>query len=176
MKYFKYILFLFITTSCNYTSTPEEFINTVVVPDSIYLKDKHLLNTEFLLFYDSKNSQLPKNSETGILKSQIDTILYGPNDKMVFLVVYTQKNEYAELLIDVDVGEGVSYLGECFIAKKKKESIRIVSRLVYGTTSIDNSLKAKKLLREIYFREVGLINNKYNINDKRFWDSSVWEK
>jgi hypothetical protein len=169
------ILIALVFCSCNKTSTPKEFLYEPETPKEVYQVDVKNLEELTLERYDS--IRITKESE-GIYKSKyseikIDTIFYGSLGKIAYLAVGTRNNKYvAESQLN-DSG-GVEYVGECFIGVKKDDTYQILKPLKYSVNSYQSYDRVLKSLREIYFREMEYIEGMYNINDTRFWDSSVW--
>lgn len=168
MKILFYSVFLIFTISCEQkTSTPEEFINTNKVSKEVYEKDLSLLTDAIKVYYDSINNVVNPSYVTELLGAKIDTIFYGNDDKIVLLAILTKKNEYAE--------KDIQYVGECYIAYKRNK-IEILYQLKYSSTSTESLEEVSEMIRTIYLSEMNYIEGKYNINDTRFWDSSVWEE
>ena len=159
--------------SCKKTSTPNEYLNKFGIEKAEYQSDKKILSD----LTKSRRDSLRKSSATPegkTLEVYIDTIFYNPNDKIVFLSITKKENQYA--MKDA----GISYSGECYIGIKNAESktIKILDRLKYSSTSdkIDGFNRVKKSNRNIYLTEMEFIDNRFNINDNRFWTSKVWNK
>ena len=167
------ILLFLLLFSCKKTSTPNEYLNKYGIEKAEYQSDKKILSD----LTKSRRDSLRKSSATPegkILEVYIDTIFYNPNDKIVFLSITKKENQYA--MNDA----GISYSGECYIGIKNAESktIKILDRLKYSSTSdeIDGFNRVKKSNRNIYLTEMEFIDNRFNINDNRFWTSKVWKK
>lgn len=161
------MLLVFIVSCTKKTSTPEEFINANKVSKEIYKKDLSLLTDALKVYYDSINNVVNPRYVTELLGVKIDTVFYGNDNKIVLLAILTTKNEYAE--------KGMLYEGECYIAYKRN-NIDFFDRLKYSSTSTESLEKASEMIRRIYLGEMNNIEGKYNINDTRFWDSSVWQE
>lgn len=168
MKILLYSIFLIFIVSCTRTtSTPEKFLNTNKVPREVYEKDLSLLTDAIKVYYDSINSVVNPRHVTTLLNAKIDTVFYGNDDKIVFLALLTEKNEYAK--------KGIQYEGECYIAYKKNK-IESLYQLKYSSTSTESLEEVSEMLRRIYLEEMNDIEGKFNINDTRFWGSNVWEE
>ncbi|HAD80458.1 MAG TPA: hypothetical protein DCF99_15310 [Flavobacteriaceae bacterium] len=168
MRFLFYSLFLIFTISCvQKTSTPEEFTNTNKVPKEVYNEDLVLLTDAIKAHYDSINSVVNPRSVSKILDTKIDTIFYGNDNKIVFLVLLKKENEYAE--------KGIQYAGECYIAYKREKTENLY-QLKYSSTSAESLKEVSEMIRKTYLGEMNYIEGEYNINDTRFWDSRVWEE
>jgi len=156
------------------TTTPKKYLNNAVVSSDVYTKDTIALKKEIYDFYALENKIHKKNPnfERKILRLQIDTLIYGKDNKFVALVLFDDYNKYVKLLNSDK--EPVSYTGECVIGYKINDSIQMSSILVLRTSSDKSRDAAKRLLRNEYLRMLTNKKGVYNINDIRFWDSDVW--
>ena len=158
--------------SCKKTSTPKEYLNQYGIKHSEYENDKKYLVNLTKLSHDSirASSATPEGKS---LEVYIDTIFYNPHNKVVFLSITKKENQYAMNK------EGISFSGECYIGIKdtKSKNIKITDRLKYITTSSENDGFdwVQKSVRNIYLTEMEFIDNRFNINDNRFWTSKVWK-
>ena len=179
MKHFKYLLvisILLILNSCNgQTSTPEEFLNSNKIDSKIYKNNRMTFKKSSLSYLDSLNNSKTPKPKSDILNINIDTVFYGPNGKVAILYILKKTNPYVEL-VNQDNEGGIQYSGGCLIGQKNGEnSFEIFKKLKYNVTSVENKKVVSNKLRIIYLRELGLMDNRYNINDIRFWDSNVWK-
>jgi hypothetical protein len=169
------------------TTTPEEFINSFQVNRQTLDNDKQqvvetvdsLISLQViyksaekaLRYFDGKTYEdtvdrqwaidLPMKSITYV-DHYVDTIFYKPDDKNVFsgtLISKTQ-NRLAK--------NGIEYVGNGFVCKRvgKVLKLKIEGYRVTGSETIDVCSDA---MHEIYFREMGLVDSSFNLNDKRFW-------
>ena len=167
MKNLTYLILLAFIASCKQnTSTPKEFRNTFKISKQVYEKDLELLTDALKFHYDSINSVANPRYVTNIISIRIDTVFYGYDNKIVFLALLTKKNDYAE--------KGVQYAGECYIAYKRSR-IESLYQLKYSSTSTKSLEEVSEMIRKIYLGEMNYIEGRQNINDTRFWNSSVWE-
>lgn len=180
MKYFKYIMLintLMLLNSCKgQTSTPDEFLNRNKVEEEAYQNDKLILEEIVSSYLDSVNEKKKPSPKSEILETIIDTVFYSPDGKIALLYIRKKSNPYVKLA-NPDNEEGIQYSGGCLIGKKKdgNKSFDILKKLKYNLTTVDTKEIASDQLRVLYFREMDYIDGRYNINDKRFWSSSVWD-
>ncbi|WP_340064450.1 hypothetical protein [Ascidiimonas aurantiaca] len=176
MKWFRVIFFnilLFFISSCvQNTSTPEEYRNNSSIQKDIYANDVKSIKAALASYIDSVDATRKTKPKSKILSIEIDTIFYGPKDKITFLYLSKKKNPYV-----INNKDSLQYVGGCFIAKKinKDNSIKIIDELKYKITTSEIPNNMSRDLRIMYLREMGYIKGKYNINDNRFWESEVWE-
>ena len=178
--YFTLILSMLLG-SCSKTSTPKEFINKKTVPLQIYKKDKKHL--EKLTHYRLDSIRIAKEKRgvyySKVIEVIVDTIFYGPNDKIVYLSIDKSTNKYA-IIQNPYNKEGIDYDGYCYIGIKnsKNNSFNILKRLKYsvGSSDIGSYNTVRNSLRRRYLKKMNYIEGRYNINDTRFWNSNVWNK
>lgn len=168
MKYILFsILFIFIVSCAQKTSTPKEYMNINKVSKDIYRKDLYSLADALKFHYDSINSVVNTRNVTKLLNVKIDTIFYNNDNKIVFLAVLTKENDYAK--------KGIQYSGECYIGYKKS-NIEDIYQLKYSSTSTKSLKEVSEMIRKTYLVEMNYIKGRHNINDTRFWDSYVWQE
>lgn len=167
-------IFILVFTSCiKDTSTPKEFLNSNRVTTKKYNKDKVSIRNAIYSLYDSINVTKTPVQKTNVLDVKIDTIFYSSdNNRLAFLVLLDKENEYIKPVEPNKIG--IQYAGECYIAKRINDEIRILDRLKYSVTSKESRKKVKSMIQIFYLKEMNFIESKYNINDIRFWDSNVW--
>lgn len=164
------LIFLSVFTCAEKSSTPEEFLNHNKTSQKEYNEDKENLESLIYIYMDSINSKKKIKSESNILSISIDTIFYGTNNKIAFLYLSKNKNPY-----EVSNKEGIQFVGGCFIGYKNSDNtFDLIDRLKYRFTTSESSKDLSRGLRNIYLREKGYVKDEYNINDIRFWDSTVW--
>jgi hypothetical protein len=165
-------LLLAIVVSCiEKTSTSEEYLNKNKVSQETYLSDTNILQNVVASYIDSTNKIRKPKPKSKTLSIEIDTIFYGSNNKLALLYISKNKNPYV-----VANKDSLQFIGGCLIAiKDQNNSIKIVDKLKYITTTSETSNEISRDLRLMYLREMGYIEGKYNINDNRFWESDVWK-
>lgn len=110
-------------------------------------------------------------SETTI---NIDTIIYNSTfSKMAILVII--KNPTSRQLMP-DASHNSYFAGTCYLGQKTDKLINLSWYGLNFTNSSDRS-ELSKQMRETYFCEISETKNdslgRYNLDDIRFWDSSV---
>jgi len=180
-KYFYLSLLLVLLFSCSKTSTPKEFMNTTSVPIDMYQNDVKYLEK---LTYDRLDSISKKNISKGVYNTIpvsiiIDTIFYGPSNKVSYLSIEKRKNKYSKIQ-NPNNKEGIQYNGECYIGTKdlNNNSFTILKSLRYTVSSSEKKgyNTVLKSLRVSYLREMNYVDGCFNINDIRFWDSDAWHE
>lgn len=162
----KYLLLLLILLQCNKSSI-------VKTNNPIYERDKKLIlkNIKVLVnhhigFFVSKEY----NDSTQII---IDTVVYSPDFKKFATLIITKNSTSQQLMPN---SEEWYYNATCFLGTKKNDTL---SLYWYGPnfTNSNNPSYLSETIRKKCFED--LQNSKeerYNINDNRFWDSKVWKQ
>ncbi len=172
MKKNVFILMLIIVlVSCTTTTTPDKYLNRIVVAPDVYTKDTIALKKEVYAFYNLENKIYKKlpNQQRKILNLQIDTLIYGPDNKFVALVLI---DSYNKIMAEMN-GKYISYDGEC-VTGSKSDTLRMDNILVSKVSAYSSRSAAKRLLRNNYLRIMSTKKGIYNINDIRFWNTKVW--
>lgn len=176
------------------TTTPDDYANTSTVNGLRYLNDKtqviktvdSLLSIEViykpadkaLRYFDGKTFEdtvdrqwaidLPMKNVT-YLEHFVDTIFYKPTDNSEFagLLISKINNPLAK--------NGIEYFGNGFLCKRQENTLQLIIKgyRVTGSETID---QCRAALHDIYFREMGLVDSSFNLNDKRYWTSKSVSK
>lgn len=176
------------------TTTPEEFINSFQVSRQTLDNDKRqvvktvdsLISLQViykpaekaLRYFDGKTYEdtvdrqwaidLPMKSITYV-EHYVDTIFYKPDDINVFSGILISKTKHRL------AKNGIEYVGHGFICKRTGQIIELrISG--YGVTGSETIEICSEAIHEIYFREMGLKENGFNLNDNRFWKSKTFTK
>src|SRR5690606_29536913 len=149
------ILIVVIFCSCNKTSTPKEFLYEVEIPTEIYQKDVQNLKELILARFDSIHTVKETKGEytRKYIETIIDTIFYGPSNKIAFLTVSIGKDKYVAEA-QPNNPDGIVYNGECFTGVKKDSIYVILKSLKYSVSSSQSYERVLKSLRQMYFREM----------------------
>jgi hypothetical protein len=161
------------------TDTPKEFLSETVATTNNYTRDsieiikqlKSLLLLHEDFFYSKEYFQ-----GTEIV---IDTIVYSPSfDKLAVLVI--TKNPTSRQL-EPAKAKHFYYNGTSYLGVREGDTISLSWLGPHFTNSMDKG-ELSEDLREACFRTFVSKDTtekyayKYNLNDTRFWKSSVWQK
>ncbi|WP_133054604.1 hypothetical protein [Niastella populi] len=183
------IIFIFFFTSCfvkhKERGTPENFINHVIADASIYSRDSVAILAD--LYFKMKNHTAsftnPEYFDSTVLF--IDTIIYDSSlDKIaVFLVAQnpTCRNPNSRSKLPY------YYNANCYLGKRlKKDSSTFDLKCLCGYSEINfnDYESALDALEEDFFLELATLLDeknqpvyKYNVNDRRFWESPTgWKR
>lgn len=181
----KYVFFLCcqISISCGEIRlkryTPKEFINNVPVPRIYYTKDSiQILDTLRNYLKGHRYSFYPETyfDSTQVI---IDTIIHNDSYNKFIVFVITKNPTYRQLIPDAN--SNWYYDATSYIGIRNKGDIQLAWIGPSFTNSID-VFELSNIIRESYFTEfsrpdtVGDHMYKYNMNDVRFWQSTIWEK
>ena len=178
-----FLFFLLALVSCNGNSqqqkTPKELISEVFVDKAAYSKDSIAIVTD--LYQKMKKHEAsftnPEYYDSTVL--MIDTIMYDPslNKIAVFVIAKnpTHRNPYSDSKLPY------YYNANCYLGKRTYSDSSAFELKQLGPFSLinfDDTKEIKQAIRDYYFLELSTVldaNNqpvfKYNIDDKRFWDS-----
>lgn len=164
---------------CNITAdtTPIKYKNLTTISRDIYKTHKLVLADNIKILINNKEEPYYSKENDSLTEIFIDTILYSPQkDKIAFFVI--TKNSNDKLLGGGDKNK-YHYDAHCFTGNLNKsfyiENLKWLR--VYNLSRYPNFKKARNRIREIHFKEFagrGSSKLKYNLDDIRFWESSVW--
>lgn len=183
------LFFLFAMTSCNGNSqkleTPKEFINQVTVDNSVYSKDSVAIIADLYLKMRNQEASFnnPEYFESTILA--IDTLMYDSSLNKIAVFVIAKKPTYRNPHSDSKLP--YYYNASCYLGKRQYHDSVIfeVKRLgPFTLANFDDRATIQKAIREYYFLELATVLDekkepvfKYNLNDKRFWESPTgWKR
>ena len=161
------------------TDTPDEFLNRTVNNKKDYTKDSLLILQELKqLLLQHENFFYSKEyfDGTDII---IDTIVYSPDLNKLGILILT-KNPTSRQLMPTKNAE-YYYNATVYLSIRQKHTFELSWLGASFTNSIDKQ-ELSNDIREACFRTFvtkGTTERyayKYNMNDKRFWTSSVWQK
>jgi len=105
----------------------------------------------------------------------IDTIIYNDTFSRMAIFVIIKNPTNRQLMSDTRYNS--YFVGTCYLGLKKDNLIKLSWYGLNFTNSSDRA-ELSKLMRKTYFCEISSANNsklgKYNLDDIRFWDSTVW--
>lgn len=183
------LIFLFVFVSCNrqgqQLETPEEFINNVAVDSAIYSKDGAAILSN--LYSKMKNHEASFTNPEYFDSTEllIDTIMYDPSLKKIAVFVMAKNPMYRNPHSDSKLP--YYYNANCYLGKRMYVDSSIFELKQLGPFSLVNFLDSqeiKQAIKDYYFLELATVLDakkepvfKYNINDKRFWESSTgWKR
>lgn len=155
------------------TNTPKEFLNTTIPSKENYNKDRlilfNLLKKELLNHEDFFNNTSYFDS-TEII---VDTILYSSNITKIAVLIVVKNPTYKQ--ISPDHNHKYYYDATCYLGIRKNSGFDLswigptfTNSIIYQTISND----LRKACLQTFVTSDGLY--KYNMNDKRFWTSTIW--
>lgn len=177
------IVFLFFLFSCGGMKekryTPKEFLNHTVIKKGDYIKDsveiiKQLKNS--LLNHEDFFHNKAYFDSTQLI---IDSIIYSPDFNKLAVFVITKNPVRRQLIPDKDYNW--YYDATCYLGVKKNDTISLSWVGPSFTNSYDMN-ELSNIIRDSYFTDfstkdtIGVHTYKYNLNDIRFWDCSIWKE
>lgn len=184
---YKKIIFLIVglnllnySCNCNNESrTPAKYINYSRIVNSKYSKDSLLVEGKLKFFLNKKSDFFNNSAYFEHTQIQIDTIIYSPDFNKMAIFVIVQNPVYRQLVPDKNFS--FYYDATCYIGIREKDSINLKWLGPGFTNSIDKK-KLSQTIRYYYFKEFAVDDTsngniyRYNLNDKRFWETSVWQR
>jgi len=161
------------------TDTPDRFLSTTIVKKEIYTKDKIKISQELkvlLLKHDEFFVNSAYFQGTEIL---IDTIVYSPDLKKLGILILT-KNPTSRQLMPAK-NESYYYDATAYLCVRQEDTFEL-SWLGPNFSNSDDSLEISEDIRDACFRTfvskdtTEKYSYKYNLNDTRFWTSTVWQR
>lgn len=182
-------VFLFALASWNCNSqqmkTPKEYINSVQVNASTYSKDSIAILAN--LYTKMKNHEASFTNPEYFDSTEIiiDTIMYDTSLNKVAVFVITKNPTYRNPHSDSKLP--YYYNANCYLGKRKYADsclFELKSLGPFSLVNFDNKIEIRQALRDYYFFELATVLNekresvfKYNLDDKRFWESSTgWKR
>jgi hypothetical protein len=159
--------------------TPMEFLNHTTVKKEDYTKDsveviRHLKGL-LLKREDFFNNKAYFDSTQLI----IDSIIYSPNFNKLAVFAITKNPVKRQLMPDENYDW--YYDATCYLGIRQNDTISLSWIGPSFTNSYDKS-ELSSIIRDSYFTDfatkdtIGLYTYKYNLNDIRFWDCSIWKE
>ncbi len=183
------IFFILFLAACNGSGqkveTPKEFINNIIVDSATYSKDKAAVLDNLYIKMKKHEDSFTNPEYYDSTELSIDTILYdiSLNKIALFVVVKnpTYRNPYSRSK------SPYYYHANCYLGERKYSDSNIFELNPLGPFSLINFEDKQTILKAMYeyfFLELATVldeNNqpvfKYNLNDKRFWDSATgWRR
>jgi hypothetical protein len=163
------------------TDTPEQFLNKTVIKKEDYSKDSLTISAklkDLLLRHENEDFFYSKEyfEGTDII---IDTILFSPDLAKLGILILTKNSTSRQLLPTKD--KDYYYNATAYLCVRHQDSLSLTWLGPSFTNSTDKS-ELSKNIREACFRTFVSKDTtekyayKYNLNDSRFWTSSVWQK
>lgn len=190
MKNIQYMLLLGLLFYCQchiaQTSTPQEYINHVLVSDSIYQKDSLWLVNSLAERLRDKSGSFYNKEYFDSTQIFIDSIIYNEDNSKIAFFVITKNPMYRRLYkIPSEEKYDFYYDAYCYLGKRS-DSLNVWNTHWFKTLSLSNYYDYKETSERIrwkYFNELvkvkdtsGVSAYKYNVNDIRFWDCPAWNK
>ncbi len=175
-------------TGCRFTNsdsnTEEKFRNNIVVNKDVYSLDSIKLLEQLKLFLRNHNGSFSSKEYFDSKELSIDTILYAPNFKRIaiFIVAKTPINRR---LYKSSFDNKYSHWFDayCYLGIRKNDGFELKWLRRFNSINWYDKTEILASIHEDYFVEFsklkdasGAYQYKYNINDKRFWDCSVWDE
>ena len=171
--------------SCNYHSevaekiyTPSEYINDVTVVKQKYAEDSLLVIRQLNRLLQLHKESFYSTEYDNLTEISIDSLIYNENLNKIVAFILCNWKISSKLPANNDRFDAYCYLG---VRDPQQHTISLKWLRRFNPTNWKNKSEVASLLRDMYFTEFAAIKDtngaylyKYNLNDKRFWNSLVW--
>ncbi|QEH42704.1 hypothetical protein [Chitinophaga sp. XS-30] len=182
------IIFGVLTGSCNYGTgvgekrrTPSDFLNNVPVRPSMYSADKTVISRQLQDFLNEHKYSFYSKEYFDSTVLKIDTILYNKEYNKVSIFVVTKNPVHRQLVPNQK--HSWYYDSYCYIGIRQKDTFNLKWMRPFSVSNFYNEKEAVNYLMQQYFNEFSTLRNAdgkyahdFNLDDKRFWESSTWGK
>jgi hypothetical protein len=177
---------LLITESCNFGTgagetriTPNEFLNSPEINETIYNKDKDVIISQIQHFLSTHSKSFYSKEYFDSTILGIDTILYSPDQEKIAVFIFT-KNPITRQS-DPNFKYTYYYDASCYLGKRQIDTFDLKWLNRFSLINFYSQQEVTNDLRKMYFTEFATLKNgdntyTYNVNldDKRFWDCYAW--
>jgi hypothetical protein len=183
------VFFIILLIACNgndqQTVTPKEFLNHVIVNDTVYSKDSVAIIADLYTKLKNHEASFTNQEYFDSTVLVIDTIMYDSSQNKIAAFVIAQNPSYRNPYRQTDTP--YYYNASCYLGKRILQDSSRFELKDTGPFYLNNFGEKeviKKAIREYYFLELatkldekGQPSFKYNLDDKRFWESSTgWKR
>lgn len=182
LQTFLIIIFPFIY-SCNgenqKKATSKDFLNHTIIKKEDYTKDSIEVIKELKASLQKQEDFFQNKAYFDSTQLIIDSIIYSPNFNKLAVFVITKNPVYRQLMPDKNYEW--YYDATCYLGVRENDSISL-SWIGSSFTNSYNRVELSGIMRDSYFTgfatkdTIGLHTYKYNMNDVRFWDCSIWKE
>ncbi|SIO55548.1 hypothetical protein [Chitinophaga niabensis] len=181
LAYILFFSYCLLNSSCGEVRlkrfTPKEFVNNVNVPRAQYIRDSIQIQDTLKSYLKEHRYSFYSKEYFDSTQIIIDTIIYDNSHKkfIVFVMVKNPTNR------QVQPNSNWYFDATSYIGAKSGEDIRLAWVGPNFSNAVNQS-ELSNIIRSAYFTEfatsdtIGNNMYKYNMNDTRFWQSSIWEK
>lgn len=177
------ILLFFFLSACKVntpkTGTPPEFVNSIIPDSSMYAKDKMVILDS--LYEKMKNHQASFSNPEYFDSTElsVDTILYDTSFNKIAVFVVSKNPTYRNPYSDSKLP--FYYNGNCYIGKRTRPDLNMFDLKClcrFSEVNFNDKQTTIRALQDDFFYELATVLDensqpvfRYNLNDKRFWES-----
>ncbi len=159
--------------------TPQEFLNHTIIKKEDYTKDSIEVVKQLKVFLLKQEDFFHNKAYFDSTQLIIDSIIYSPDFNKLAVFVITKNPVYRQLAPDKNYDW--YYDATCYLGVRKNDTISL-SFIGPSFTNSYNKSELSGIIRDAYFTNfatkdtIGLHTYKYNMDDVRFWDCSIWKE
>lgn len=157
------------------TFTPEQYLSTSIPSKENYNKDGLILVNLLKKELNNHEGFFNNTSYFDSTRIMVDTIIYSPDFTKIAAFIVVKNPTYRQ--ISPDLKHKYYYDATCYIGIRKNSSFDLSMAGPIFTNSVSYQAISSDLRNaclKTFVTNDGLY--KYNMNDKRFWNSSIWIK
>lgn len=161
--------------------TPPEFINDTKVNPALYENDKRTIVKQLYGFLLQHKKPFESDEYFDSTELKVDTILYSKAHDSVSVFVLAKNPVSRQLVPNKEYRWYCD--AYCYLGIREKDTFMLKWLRPYSLSSFYDEKKAAEELRNQFFTTFATLKDtsgayvyKYNLDDKRFWQSAVWEK
>lgn len=159
--------------------TPKEFLNHTVIVKKDYAEDSIEVVRQLKDLLLKQEDFFHNKAYFDSTQLIIDSIVYSPDFNKLAVFVIAKNPVYRQLVPDKNYDW--YYDATCYLGVRKNDTISL-SFIGPSFTNSYNKNELSTIIRDSYFTDfatndtIGLHAYKYNMNDARFWDCSIWKE
>lgn len=159
------------------TCTPREFLNHSAIKREYYLRDKKELKKQLKLLLSKREGFFDNSAYSDSMVLIIDSVLYSADFKKMAIFVIVKnltKRQLAPENENTWYYDATTYLG---IRKGNTISLTWIGPVFTNSSSErDISMDIREACFNNFVTKDTTDIYEYNLNDKRFWSSSIWRE
>lgn len=159
--------------------TPKEFLNDAHISQANYSSDSVQLLNQLKSELENHKQSFYSKEYFDSTKLIIDTIIYNSTFDRLAVFILSKNPTYRQLVPDKN--HDWYYDATCYLGLKQRDTV-LLSWIGPNFSNSENPEELSEIIRDACFTAFARKDTtngglyKYNLNDKRFWDSPIWRK
>lgn len=171
--------FLYCCDGARKKETPKEFLNHVEIKKEIYTNDSIEIVKQLKACLSEQKDFFHNSAYSDSTHLIIDSIIYSPGFNKLAVFLITKNPVHRQLVPERNYDW--YYDATCYLGIRQNDTISL-SWIGPSFTNSYSKNELSNIIRDAYFTNFAskgsadLHSYKYNLNDVRFWDSSIWKE